>query len=303
MQLNSPTHLLRYLSPPAVVESINFSFKIQIFTGLNCVTVRNSMILFLVLMMKRGPRRWHVIIMKVGNLVPPRSIFFLVYCVDLSPNRFRFVAIFFCHKGMEPKGAFVGALLMTMLAKKEDHSNGGCVDTLLRETFLVFSNGKDVIDMSDLGLLLSKMGFPMSDEAEKKLLARVKKTQTNDVQVLTYDELVDLCAHELLCTDNDDLVEEVFQTIDTNSSGGISKSEFATCLVQLGQTTSTDRVNAIFAKYDTDGEADGQINLDEFKVIFDSFKEEIMGAHGRSMERRASQKNVDEGNLPVPPVK
>ena len=214
------------------------------------------------------------------------------------------------HEGMEPKGAFVGALLMTMLAKKQDNSEGGGggghVDTLLRETFLVFSNGKDVIDMQDLGLLLSKMGFPMSDEAEKKLLARVKKSHTTDMQNLTFDELVDLCALELLCTDNDDLVEEVFQTIDTNSSGGISKSEFTACLVQLGQNTSTDRVNAIFAQYDTDGEADGQINLEEFKVIFNSFKEEIMDAHGRSIERRALQKQLVVGDgevvmLPSPP--
>ena len=210
------------------------------------------------------------------------------------------------HEGMEPKGAFVGALLMTMLAKKQDNSDAGNVDTLLRETFLVFSNGKEVIDMQDLGLLLSKMGFPMSDETEKKLLVKVKKTHTGDVQVLTYDELVDLCAHELLCTENDDLVEEVFQTIDTNSSGGITKSEFAACLTQLGLATSTDRVNKIFAQYDTDGEADGQINLDEFKVIFESFKEEIMGAHGRSVERRASSQRLEvdaADKLPLPPVK
>ena len=105
------------------------------------------------------------------------------------------------------------------------------------------------------------MGFPMSNEAEKRLIARVKRENPNDGDTLTYDDLVGLCAAELLAADDDELVEEgtpvlsacvctrcvppphpnsclatppVFKTIDTNSSGTISKAEFADCLDRLG---------------------------------------------------------------------
>jgi len=48
----------------------------------------------------------------------------------------------------------------------------------------------------------------MSNEAEKRLIARVKRENPNDGDTLTYDDLVELCAAELLAADDDELVEE-----------------------------------------------------------------------------------------------
>ena len=98
-------------------------------------------------------------------------------------------------------------------------------------------------------------------------MAQIARKDADNDGALTADEFISLMieSEEEGEKDSSQIVEELFDLLDTDNNGAITTTEFINTLKTIGEVLTTEEVNEIFAEVDHDG--NGELNKAEFKKM------------------------------------
>ncbi|KAI4379090.1 hypothetical protein MLD38_005429 [Melastoma candidum] len=123
-------------------------------------------------------------------------------------------------------------------------------------------NGDGKISASELGAILSSLGYT---ETEEELAKMVKEVDADGDGCISFQEFVELNTAGI---DGDEILEnlkEAFSVYDRDGNGEITAEELHEVLMSLGEECSLGECRKMISGVDRDG--DGMISFEEFKVM------------------------------------
>ena len=114
------------------------------------------------------------------------------------------------------------------------------------------TSGDGLIDMSELQAALSKAGKPITPQRAEAILQLVDSNGDGEISLDEFKLVFNLDA--------------IFKEYDTSGDGFIDESELQAALAKAGRPITAQRAEEILQLVDSNG--DGQISLEEFKLVF-----------------------------------
>ncbi|EAX89579.1 EF hand family protein [Trichomonas vaginalis G3] len=124
------------------------------------------------------------------------------------------------------------------------------------------TNKNGTLEVSEISSILRKVkGHRPTKRQITNLMSKVDKNHDN---VLSLDEFLEAMSQMALSKEKE--AREVFNTIDTDKSGSITKEELLKFMEIVNQEVSLPDVDCIFDKYDVS--QDDKINFSEFLKMY-----------------------------------
>ncbi|KAH7672613.1 Non-specific serine/threonine protein kinase protein [Dioscorea alata] len=142
-----------------------------------------------------------------------------------------------------------------------DHLSAEEVEDIKEMFKLIDTDNDGIVSCEELKTGLVKHG---SQLAESEVQMLIEAVDNQGKGVLDYGEFVAVSLH-LQRMANDEHLRRAFSYFDKDGNGYIEADELREALVEDGTTDGTDVVNDIFQEVDTD--KDGKINYDEFVAM------------------------------------
>jgi Ca2+-binding EF-hand superfamily protein len=133
----------------------------------------------------------------------------------------------------------------------------------LKRTFSVFDlDSSGSVDLSELGGLMQALGIGLDDDEKDHVM---KEFDVSGDGNISFDEFWTYMNRRNKKIDPDEVIRDVFEMIDQDGSGTVSKLEFQSTLEKLGTGLKAREIEDLLREIDTGG--DGQISLDEFSLV------------------------------------
>jgi Ca2+-binding EF-hand superfamily protein len=133
----------------------------------------------------------------------------------------------------------------------------------LKRTFSVFDlDHSGSVDLSELGGLMQALGIGLDDDEKDNVM---KEFDVSGDGNISFDEFFTYMNRRNQKIDPDEVIRDVFEMIDQDGSGTVSKLEFQSTLEKLGTGLKAREIEDLLREIDTGG--DGQISLDEFSLV------------------------------------
>ena len=176
-------------------------------------------------------------------------------------------------EGVEPKGTFMATLLFMLIANGD---RGNSKHSPLQDLFDTFANNDGSISEEDMQIAMSRLiGKRELQESDKvQINAMLKRLDTSQDEFVTFDEFHRYLTQELLNSDSQVFMDQMFNVLDIDGSGTITASEFTRDSKCLAPDLPQDKIDAIYAEVDQNH--DSIIARDEFPPMFEKFKQAIL---------------------------
>jgi Ca2+-binding EF-hand superfamily protein len=166
------------------------------------------------------------------------------------------------------KGAKPGAPKPAPPPKKDLTPEEKLQQQNMKEVFNLFdASGDGQVDMGELGGLMGSLGVHLEEE-EKELL--MKEFDTGGDGNISFDEFWSYMAARNTKEDPHQVVEDVFEMIDSDGSKSLTTEEFSKVLLGLpALKISENDVNQLVREIDHGG--DGEIDVHEFAAVLEKY--------------------------------
>ncbi|CAL5354767.1 unnamed protein product [Camellia sinensis] len=137
------------------------------------------------------------------------------------------------------------------------------IEEELKQVFNKFDvNGDGKISSSELGSILSSLGYSATDD---ELQTMIREVDSDGDGVIDLDEFIELNTKDIDSNEVLENLKEAFSVFDIDKNGSISADELQNVLSSIGEDCSIAECKKMIAGVDCDG--DGMINFEEFKVM------------------------------------
>ena len=138
----------------------------------------------------------------------------------------------------------------------------------LKRTFSVFDlDNSGSVDLSELGGLMQALGIGLDNEEKANVM---KEFDVSGDGNISFEEFFTFMNRRNSKIDADEVIRDVFEMIDQDGSGTVSKLEFQSTLEKLGTGLKAREIEDLLREIDTGG--DGHISLDEFSLVLKKYK-------------------------------
>lgn len=130
----------------------------------------------------------------------------------------------------------------------------------IKEAFDLFdTDGSGTIDARELNVAMRALGFEMTPEQIRQMIAEVDKDGSGTIDL---DEFVHMMTDKIGERDARDELTKAFRIIDQDGNGKISDVDIQRLAIDAGEHFTLDEVREMIEAADEDG--DGEIDMDEF---------------------------------------
>lgn len=130
------------------------------------------------------------------------------------------------------------------------------------------------VDTNEDGLVSYAEFAPLCYELLTEVIAKDLKDGGADMQAFSMAKAQNLLVHDMSQEDVEELVQAVFQQVDTDNNGRLDPEEFVNALALSKLNLSDDDAASLLANMQTD--ADGMVSLDSFRPIAFQILTEIL---------------------------
>lgn len=141
---------------------------------------------------------------------------------------------------------------------------------LQTQFFIHTLSPEGTIDFKEIGPVMRFLNYNPSTKEINEMLSSINMTEGPDGDFqgeIDFDTFVYFMTS--MTIDSEEELRSVFGIFDSDNSGSISKEEFVSIMLQLGQNLTDAEVNAMLRAVDENN--DGEISFQEFKNMMVSF--------------------------------
>ncbi|XP_078429759.1 putative calcium-binding protein CML13 [Wolffia australiana] len=133
----------------------------------------------------------------------------------------------------------------------------------IREAFDLFdTDGSDTIDARELNVAMRALGFEMTDEQIRQMIADVDKDGSGTID---YDEFEHMMTAKIGERDTREELMKAFSILDQDKNGKISDVDIQRIGKELGESFTLQEIREMIEEADRDG--DGEVDSSEFLRI------------------------------------
>ncbi|GLU20015.1 hypothetical protein SLE2022_362330 [Rubroshorea leprosula] len=130
----------------------------------------------------------------------------------------------------------------------------------IKEAFELFdTDGSGIIDAKELNVAMRALGFEMTEEQIKQMIADVDKDGSGGID---FDEFVHMMTAKIGERDTNEELMKAFRIIDQDKNGKISFTDIKHMAKELGENFSDQEIHEMIEEADRDG--DREVNVEEF---------------------------------------